>query len=90
MALIVVAVDPVTEQVMPPPFIVTAVAPLRLLPFKVTGTVVLCNPVVGEIEVNVAPCTVKGKVPVFPPGTTTVTLWLPSPAVVVMLKVAVI
>ena len=38
----------------------------------------------------VAPVTVNGRLPVFPPGTTTVTLWLPRPAPLAMVNVAVI
>jgi hypothetical protein len=41
--------------VTPVPEIVTAVAPDRLVPVRVTGTVVPCVPLVGLIAVRVGP-----------------------------------
>ena len=67
-----VAVTPV--HVTPLPDTVTAVAPLRLVPVRVTGTVVLCRPEAGLMDVSVAPCTVKVRTGVVPPGVDTVTL----------------
>jgi hypothetical protein len=52
LALTVVAVDVIPVQVMPPPEIVTAVAPVRLVPVKVTGTVVPWVPAEGLIEIS--------------------------------------
>jgi hypothetical protein len=49
----------VSVQVMPPPLMDTAVAPVRFVPVRVTGTVVPRSPLVGEIEVSVGPVTVK-------------------------------
>ena len=88
-ALIDVAVVPVTVQVTPLPEIVTPVAPVRLFPVSVTGTVVLCRPVAGLIEVNVAPWTVNVVV-ADPPGVVTVTVLAESAAPVVIVNVAVI
>jgi hypothetical protein len=55
LALTVVAVDVIPVQVMPPPEMVTAVAPVRLVPIRDTGTVVPRVPVGGLIEASVAP-----------------------------------
>lgn len=89
LAVTVVAVGvPVIVQVTPPPDTVTAVAPVRLAPLMVTGTVVPCNPELGTIEVIVAPCTVNGTelLTATAPGTVMVTLWTPSVAVAEMVK----
>lgn len=88
-ALMVVAVVPVTVQVTPAPDIVTAVAPLRLVPVSVTGTVVLCEPVVGLIDARVAPCTVNAPVRLgVPAGVVTVTFLDVSPAVTAIAQLA--
>jgi hypothetical protein len=52
-ALTVVAVELIPPQVTPAPDTVTAVAPVKLVPTKVTATVVLRAPEAGAIEVNV-------------------------------------
>ncbi len=88
-ALIVVAVDVTPEHVTPAPDMFTAVAPVRLVPVKVTGTVVLCRPEAGLIEASVAPCTVKVTVLLFPPGVVTLTVLAERAAPVVIVKVAV-
>jgi hypothetical protein len=67
----------------------TAVAPVRLVPIRVTGTVVLCVPVVGLIDVSVAPCTVNVTALLVPPGVVTVTLLAVSAAVLVTTQFAV-
>ena len=54
-ALTEVAVDVIPVQVTPAPEMVTAVAPAKSVPVSVTGTVVLCRPVVGLIEASVGP-----------------------------------
>ena len=77
---------------MPPPFMVTAVAPARFVPEIVTGTEVLCRPVVGLMPVSVGPCNVKDRVLVlFPAGLVTRNVCPPKPAVVplAIVKVAV-
>jgi hypothetical protein len=82
---------PATRET-PPPRPVTAVAPVRLVPVKVTGTVVPRTPVSGLIEVSVAPTTVKGTelLAAAAPATLTVTLWaVVVEAVAEMVKVAV-
>jgi|ERR1700692_245712 len=43
----------------PPPETVNEVAPVRLVPVRVTGTLVPRTPVLGAIEVRVGPCTVN-------------------------------
>ena len=55
LALTVVAVDVIPVQVTPPPEMVTAVAPVRLVPVRDTGTVVPWVPVGGLIEASVGP-----------------------------------
>ena len=55
LALTVVAVDVIPVQVTPPPKMVTAVAPVRLVPVRDTGTVVPWVPVGGLIEASVGP-----------------------------------
>ena len=55
LALTVVAVDVIPVHVTPPPEMVTAVAPVRLVPARDTGTVVPWVSVDGLIETIVAP-----------------------------------
>jgi hypothetical protein len=81
---------PLTET--PVPDTVTAEAVSRLVPVKVTGTVVPRTPVLGAIEVRVGVgglTTVNGTVPLVPPGVVTLTFLAVSPAVVAIAKVAV-
>jgi hypothetical protein len=90
-AVTVVDVDATPVQVTPLPDMVIAVAPLRSLPATLTGTVVLCVPVEGVIEVIVAPCTVNVGAPlagVVPPGVVTLTFLDASPALVVIAQLA--
>src|SRR5579863_4252828 len=75
--------------VMPAPSPVRAVAPVRLAPVKVSATEDPRTPEVGVSEVSVAPWTVKGTVPLVPPGVVMLTLWTPSAAAAAMVKVAV-
>jgi len=73
-----------------PPETFTAVAPLRLVPVRVTETLVPWVPVIGEIEVNVGPWTANITALVVPNGVLTVTfLVVVSEAVTGMVKVAV-
>jgi hypothetical protein len=68
------------------------VAPVRLVPVRVTGTVVPCVPEVGEIEVRVGAgraITVNVRALVGPPGIVTVTFLALTVAVAEMLRVAV-
>ena len=55
--------------------ILTAVAPVRFVPIRDTGTTVPCAPAVGLIEDNVGPCTVNAPVNrlVVPMGVVTLT-----------------
>ncbi len=53
------------------PGAVTAVAPCRFVPVRVTGTAAPRTPDVGAIEVSVACITVNGTVLLFPPGVVT-------------------
>ena len=66
----------------PAPSPVSPVAPARLLPVRVTGTLMLplagCVAVFGLIEVNVGPTTVNVTALLVPPGVLTVMLWGPS------------
>lgn len=82
LALTVVEVDVIPVQVTPPPETVTAVAPVRLAPVRVTGTVVPWAPVIGLIEASVGPCTVIEMELLAPAGFLTVTVCVPSAAVV--------
>ena len=94
-ALIVVAfttVRPLT--VMPPPGTVTAVAPVRLVPVRVTGSnKVPRAPDAGESEVRVGvgvgAVTVNVTAPAVPPGVVTLTVLAPVAAAAVIVKVAV-
>ena len=76
LALTVVAVGggAMMVHVTPVPDTVTSVAPVRLVPVRVTGTVVPRTPEVGLIEVSVGPCTVNVTVPLVPPGVVTLTV----------------
>ena len=60
-----------------PPRPFTPVAPVRLVPVKVTGTVEPRAPEFGAIDVRVGPCTVNGSalLAAAAPATLTVTLW---------------
>jgi hypothetical protein len=85
-----VTVKPLT--VTPVPDTVTAVAPVRLVPVKVTGTLVPRTPVAGAIEVSVGtgrPITVNVTVLLVPPGALTVTFRAEAVALPEIAKVAV-
>jgi hypothetical protein len=90
-----VEVATIPRQVTPPPAIVTAVAPVRLVPVSVTGTVVLCVPVIGAIEVSVGagggagPFTVNVTALLVPLGVVTVTFLAVSAALLVITQFAV-
>lgn len=90
LALMVVAVDVIPVHVTPAPDIVTADAPVRLVPISVTGTVVPRAPEVGAIEVSVGPCTVNAPVKVLVPpfGVVAATFLAESVAVAVMTQFA--
>jgi hypothetical protein len=92
-AVTVVAFTTVSElTVMLPAGATTIVsAPVRLVPVRVTDTVVPCVPEVGEIEVRVGTgraITVNVRALVGPPGIVTVTFLALAVAVVEMVKVA--
>jgi hypothetical protein len=93
LVVIEVAVTVPIGQVTPVPVTFIAVAPVRLVPVSTTGvTVVPRTPLVGAIEVSVAPCGVKvtaGFVGVVPFDVTTVTVLAVSGAVLEIVKVAV-
>jgi hypothetical protein len=76
--------------VTPVPDTVTEVAPPRLVPVRVTGTLLPRTPVLGAIDVRVGPWTLNGTFPVVPPGVLTWTLKFPRVAVFDRMKVAVI
>jgi len=76
--------------VTPVPDTVTAVAPVRLVPVRVTGTLAPCVPIEGAIVVSVGPWTVNVTVLVVPPVVVTLTLCVPSVAPAAIVKVAVI
>jgi hypothetical protein len=85
-----VTVKPLT--VTPVPDTVREVAPVRFVPVSATGTAVPRTPVLGAIEVTVGAggaVTVNVTLPVVPPGVTTLTFLAVSPAVAVIVKVAV-
>jgi hypothetical protein len=97
-AVTVVAVGvPVIAQVTPLADTFTAVAPVRLVPVRVTPTFLLpmvgCTADVGEIEVSVGAGTDASTVNVWvllvPPGVVTLTVWAPSVAVDVIVQFAV-
>ena len=88
-ALTVVAVDVIPVQVTPVPEIVTAVAPVRFVPSRVTGTLVPRTPLTGEMEASVAPCTVNAILPLVPPGVVTLTFLAVSAAVAEIVNVVV-
>jgi hypothetical protein len=80
-------------QVMPPPLMATAVAPVMLVPARVTGTVVPRTPVLGVIDVSVGgggavTVNVRGLL-VAPPASVTVTFLAFAVAVAAMFSVAV-
>jgi hypothetical protein len=82
-AVTVVELTTVTPlTVIPPPETFTAVAPERLVPVRVTGTLVPRVPELGAIELNVGPCTVNVAMPLVPPGVVTVTFLEPRAAFV--------
>ena len=89
-ALTVVPVAVMPAQVMPPPEIVTAVAPVRLVPVRVTGAVVPCVPAVGLIDISVGPCTVNAPLNTLlvPIGVTTLTFLALTVAPAVIAQVA--
>ena len=89
LALTVVAAVPVIAQLTPVPLMVTAVAPDKLVPVRVTGTVVPRSPLVGLMLVSVDPFTVKGRALLATPFTVIVTFLVESAAALVMVKVAV-
>jgi hypothetical protein len=89
-AVTVVALVLVMVAVTPVPDTVTAVAPVKLLPVRVTATVLPRYPEVGLMEVSVGPCTVNIKELLVPLGVVTLTVLAPVAAVVVMTNVAVI
>lgn len=90
--VVAVGTGPVIVQVTPPfpPVMVTAVAPVRRVPVRVTGTVVLRVPDVGVIEVSVGPITVNVTALLVPPGVVTVTFLAVVAAEAVIVNVAVI
>jgi len=69
---------------------VIAVAPVRPLPLRVTGTLVPRVPELGVIVVSTGPNTVNVCVLLVPPGTLTLTFLAPSAAVPEIVNVAVI
>jgi hypothetical protein len=68
-------------ELTPLPDTLIAVAAVKPLPVNVTGKLVVCSPVSGEIEVKVAPSTVNVTVPLAPPAVVTLTVLVVSPAV---------
>jgi hypothetical protein len=76
--------------VTPVPSPVSPVAPAKLLPVSVTGTLVPLRPVLGVIEVSVGCTTVNVTVLVVPMGVVTLKFLAPSEVAAVMLNVAVI
>lgn len=68
-------------ELTPLPDTLIAVAPVRPLPVNVTGKLVVCSPVSGEIEVKVGPSTVNVSVSLAPPAVVTSTVLAVSPAV---------
>jgi hypothetical protein len=75
--------------VMPAPTPVIAVAPVSPLPINVTGTLAPWLPVLGEIEVNIAPTTVNVWLLLVPLTVFTLTVLAVSPVPVVMVNVVV-
>ena len=73
----------------PAPPTVMFVAPVRFVPVRLTSTDVPRDPETGLIDVSVAPLTVNGRVPLFPPGVVTRTLCAPRLALVAITNVAV-
>jgi hypothetical protein len=91
LAVTVVAVATIFVQVTPAVLAprLTAVAPVKLVPVRVTGTVVPRAPDVGVIPVSVGPFTVNVTALVVPFGVTTLTFLTIVAAVVVMAQLAV-
>jgi hypothetical protein len=89
-AFTVVDVDALTVQVLLVPDTVTAAAPIRFVPVSVSRTPVPCVAGFGVTELRVGPSTVKVWVLLIPPGVVTLTFLAVSPAVAVIVKVAVI
>jgi len=85
LAFTVVLLVETTVQVTPVPEIVIEVAPIRLVPVRVTGTVVPRRPDVGETVANVGPCTLNVVV-AEPPGVVTVTVRVETVAPEVMVS----
>jgi hypothetical protein len=93
-AVTVVAVGvPVIRQVTPLADTVTAVAPVRLVPVRVTAGAVPCVPDVGAIEVSVGAATdaftVNVTVLLVPLGVVTLTVWAPVEALAAIVQFAV-
>src|SRR5580700_10278183 len=74
---------------MPPPETDIAVAPVRFVPVRVTGTVVPWVPLGGLIDVRVGPVTAKVTVFEFPIGVVTLTVRDETVAFAAIVKVAV-
>jgi len=89
-ALTVVEVELLTVQVLPVPDTVTAVAPDRFVPVRVSKTPVPCVTGFGATETSVGPSTVNVWSPLVPPALETVTFLAVSPAVAVIVNVVVI
>jgi hypothetical protein len=92
-AVTVVAVGvPVIAQVTPLADAFTAVAPVRLVPVRVTAGAVPCVPDVGAIEVSVGAATdeftVNVTVLLVPTGVVTLTVWAPVVALAAIVQVA--
>jgi hypothetical protein len=80
------------ETVTPVPLTLTLAPETKFVPVSVTGTAVPCTPVEGATELNVGEVadTLKGTVPLVPPGVVTDTLYCPVAAAKAIFKVAVI
>jgi hypothetical protein len=89
---VVAVVVPVITQVTPLADAFTAVAPVRLVPVRVTAGAVPCVPDVGAIEVSVGAGTDASTVNVWvllvPPGVVTLTVWAPVVALDAIVQVA--
>ena len=87
---VVAVVVPVITQVTPLAEAFTAVAPVRLVPVRVTAGAVPCVPDVGVIEVSAGPVpTVNVTLLLVPPGVVTLTFRPPCGAVDVIVQFAV-
>jgi len=80
-AVTVVEVDALTVQVLPLPDTVTAVAPSRFVPVRVSTIPLPAAAGLGATEVRVGPSTVNVCALVVPPCVVTVTFLAGSPAV---------